>query len=167
MTQISLRQQEISDAQRFYDILKNPKFIYFSWNPKSAEDEANRIASSQQKFKEGTVYDYTIIGENKEIIWGVGVKIHSHRPYIGEIWYFVDERYRGQGIAFKAVQVLELHCFENLHLKRIEIVMDPKNIASEKVAIKAWYIKEWLMKKCFTSRINDNLHDALLYAKTL
>jgi ribosomal-protein-alanine N-acetyltransferase len=167
MTQISLRPQEISDAQRFYDILKNPKFIYFSWNPKSIEDEANRIKISKQDFEKGTVYNYTIIGENSEIIWGIWVKINSHRPYIGEIWYFVDETYRWQGIASKAVQILETFCFDKLNIKRLEIIMDPQNIASEKVAIKVWYTKEWLMKKCFVSRLDDDLHDAWLYAKTI
>ncbi len=68
MTKIAIRPQEISDAQRFYDILKNPKFIYFTGNPKSVEDEIARLTISKQNFKEGKVYDYTITDENREII---------------------------------------------------------------------------------------------------
>jgi hypothetical protein len=40
--------------------LKNPKFIYFTGNPKSIADEAERLVISQQNFKDGKVYDYTI-----------------------------------------------------------------------------------------------------------
>jgi hypothetical protein len=36
---IQLRLQQISDAQRFYEILNNPNFSYFGSQPKSVEAE--------------------------------------------------------------------------------------------------------------------------------
>lgn len=146
--------------------MKNPKFIYFTGNPKSIADEAERLVISQQNFKDGKVYDYTITDKSWEIIWGIWVKINPFRSFVWEIWYFIDEKYRGQGLTVEAVKILEEICFNNLKLRRIEIVMQVKNTASEKVAIKTWYLKEWLMKNACKNRLDDEPHDAYLYAKT-
>lgn len=167
MTKISLRPQKVSDAQRFYDILSNPKFVYFTGNPKSLEDEIARMHISIENFKTGKVYDYTIVDEDGEIIGWVWVKINPFRTFIGEIWFFIDEKYRGQWLAVEAVSLLEQISFNELKLKRIEIVMQVENTASEKVAIKSWYNKEWLMKNACNNRLDTNLHDARLYAKTI
>ena len=167
MTQISLRPQQISDAQRFYDILSNPKFIYFTGNPKSVEDEIARLKISEENFKTWKVFDYTIIDEAWEIIGWVWVKINQFRPYIGEIGYFIDEKYRGQGLTIEAVKLLENICFEDIKLRRIEIVMQVENEASEKVAIKAGYTKDGLMKNACKNRLDNEPHHARLYSKVI
>lgn len=95
---------------------------------------------------------------------GCGIKINQHRPFIGEIGYFVDERYWGIGIAPKAVKLLEKKGFGKFKLKRIEILMDIRNSASERVAVKGGYKKEGTMRKAF--RRCGKFFDAHLYAKT-
>jgi len=65
--------------------------------------------------------------------------------FIGEIGYFLDEAYWGRRITTRAVKILEKIGFKKLNLKRIEILMHPKNVASEKVAIKCGYKKEGKM----------------------
>lgn len=96
---------------------------------------------------------------------GIGVKINFHRKYIGEIGYFIDETYWGQGIASQAVKLIENICFGKLKLTRLEILMEHKNKASEQVAIKNNYLKEGLLKKVLTGK-DGSLKDAFLYAKT-
>ncbi len=80
------------------------------------------------------------------MVGGCGIKIDQHRTFIGEIGYFLDEEYWGKGIVTKAVKILEKIGFQKLGLKRIEVLMDPRNIGSEKVAIKCGYKKEGTMK---------------------
>jgi len=167
MTKIQLRLQEISDAKRFYEILSNPNFTYFSANPKSVEDEENWLKDSYKYLIDGSQYNFTNLYDN-EIVGSVGVKINIHRKHIGEIWYFIDEKYRGKNIATEAVKLLEEKCFSELKLKRIEIVMQPENIGSEKVAIKAGYTKEGLLKKVVeTKERNWEYKDVYIYAKVL
>jgi hypothetical protein len=40
---IELRPQRVYDAKRFFEILSNPNFIYFSAKPKSIEEEKNSL----------------------------------------------------------------------------------------------------------------------------
>jgi ribosomal-protein-alanine N-acetyltransferase len=101
-----------------------------------------------------------------EIVGGIGVKINKHRSFIGEIGYFIDEAYWGQGIATEAVRLLEEICIRELRMTRIELLMLPENVASEKVAIKSGYRKEGLLQKALLHK-DGSKRDCLLYAKTM
>jgi len=89
------------------------------------------------------------------------MRVNQTRDHLGEIGYFVDSNYWGKGIATRATKLIEKWGFNKLKLKRIEIMMNPKNKASEKIAIKCGYKKEGLMKKA----LHDGKEDAYLYAK--
>jgi len=160
---IELRYQQISDAKRFCEILNNPNFEYFPVRPESIRDEANFLRQNKQKRKERIEFNYSIILRNK-VVGAIGIKIDQHRTYIGEIGCFVDERYWGKGIATKAVLLLERIAFQELGIKRIEILMVKKNISSQKVAIKAGYKKEGIARR----KVNlfGKYVDCYVYAKT-
>ena len=165
MRDIKIRLMELSDSKRIHEILINPKFSLFSPEPKSIEETIFWINKSSKSAESGTGYHY-IIKLNEEIIGGISVKIFSHRRHIGEIAYFIDEPYWGQGIVVEAIKLLEQKCFNDLGLTRLEAVMELKNINSEKVAIKSGYQKEGLLKKVIIDK-EGNLKDVYLYAKTL
>ncbi len=71
--------------------------------------------------------------------------------------------YLNKGIASEVVAKLEKIAFEELKLVRLEIRMDPRNKASEKVAIKNDFLKEGLLKKVL--EFQGEYYDNLLYAK--
>ncbi|MGM5482271.1 MAG: GNAT family N-acetyltransferase [Nanobdellota archaeon] len=160
---ISLRNQRVTDAKRFFQILNNPNFKFLRVCPDTVEEEKNFLRKNQEKRKNGFEYNYSIIFKEK-VVGGCGLKINQHRKFIGEIGYFVDEEYWGFGIATEAVKILEQKGFNEFKLKRIEILMNPENSASEKVAINAGYKKEGRLKK--TLEDSGSLMDANLYAKT-
>lgn len=162
MAKITLRDQKISDAKRFYEILNNPNFKFFRICPPSVEAERKFLRQNPDKKKRNYAYNYSILYDDK-LVGGCGIKIDQHRKFIGEIGYFIDEIYWGKGIATKAVKLLEKIGFNKLKLSRIEILMDTKHISSKKVAIKCGYKKEGLMKKAIPN--GNQLKDAYLYAK--
>ena len=163
MPKIKIRPQKLSDAERFYEILTNPNFIYFGARPKSLADEKKWLKKSMQRKEKEANRNYSIIFNGK-MVGGIGAKINYHRRYVGELGYCIDEKYWGKGIASQAVRLLEDVCFKKLKLMRIEIVMRPENKASEKVAIKNGYKKEGLMKKALKGK-DGKMHDCYLYAK--
>lgn len=127
--------------------------------------EKKWLKESIKRRKDNIDLGYTIL-YGKEIVGGIGIKINVHRRYVGELGYFIDEKYWGKGIAGQAVKLLEELCFKKFKLTRIEIVMRPANIASEKVAIKNGYKKEGLMKKAVRGK-DGEMKDCYLYAKVL
>lgn len=158
---VELRPQRVSDAKRFYEILTNPNFTFFA-RPASLEDEITFLQKNTKRREDNEEYNYAILYDSK-VVGGAGIAIDQHREHIGEIEYFVDEAYRGKGIATRAVLLLEYVGFKQLGLCRIQIVMDPDNTASERVAIKAGYQKEGMLRSMI--KRDDGMHDAYLYAK--
>jgi len=163
MAKVELRFQKVSDAKRFYKILNNPNFIYFSAKPKSIEDEKKWIKASYRKRRGNTEHHYTILYGGK-VVGGCGIRIDRNRDHIGEMGYFVDEAYWGRGIAAKAVRILERIGFGKLKLRRIAILMNSKNSRSERVATKSGYRREALLRK--TIKRKDGKYDnTFIYAK--
>jgi ribosomal-protein-alanine N-acetyltransferase len=159
---IKLRPQKVSDAKRFYEILKNPNFKFLTTEVKNISDEIRFLKQNSERRKKNIGYNYSIL-YNKLVVGGCGIKINQHRNFIGEIGYFIDEKYWGKGVATKAVKELEKISFKKLKLKRIEIIMNIQHKASEKVAIKCGYKKEGIMKKSLKNK--NRYFDAYLYAK--
>jgi RimJ/RimL family protein N-acetyltransferase len=76
---------------------------------------------------------------------------------LGTIWHFKSVPYfnarevgytlfgikqRGKGIVSQAVSLLSSYLFNGLRINRLEIRMDTRNLASQKVAIKCGFTKE-------------------------
>ena len=162
MAKVELRYQRVSDANRFFEILNNPNFIYFKVCPKDIEGEKEFLRQNSEKRKKNIQYNYAILLDGK-LIGGCGININQFRTFIGEIGYFIDEGSWGKGIATKAIKLLEKIGFQKLGLKRLEILMDPRNRGSEKVAINCGYSNEGTMKKA--TKNGDEYTDAHLYAK--
>src|SRR5680860_224834 len=113
MAKITIRYQEISDAKRFYEILSNPNFIYFTVKPKSIEDEEKWLKDNPKRRENNSEWNYTVLYDD-QIIGTVGIKINPHRKYIGEIGYFLDENFWGKGITTEAVRLAEKEGFEKI-----------------------------------------------------
>lgn len=62
----------------------------------------------------------------------------------GSIGYWIDEARAGNGYTPEAVVVMARHCFEDLHLHRIEIAIVPRNSASRRVVEKLQLREEGL-----------------------
>ncbi len=159
---VELKTPRLSYAKRYLEILSNPNFIYFMDPPPTVEQEKDFLRKMAAERKDGISYVYSIFYGDK-LVGGCGLHINQRRRYIGEIGYFIDEQYWGKGIAPKAVRKLERFAFNELGLKRIEILMDLGNTASERVAVKCGYRKEGIMQKAVLT--NGKLSDVYLYAK--
>lgn len=162
MPKITIRYQKITDAKIFYEMLNNPNFVYLHVRPKSIFDEKKWLRDNPKRRKNNIEWNYTILFDNRTV-GAIGIKINQHRKFIGEIGYFIDEDYWRRGIATQAVKLVEKEAFKKLGLTRIEIIMQPENVASEKVAIKAGYKKEGILRKAIEGK--GKKEDAILYAK--
>jgi len=165
MKNLEIRYQMVKDAADFFRILKNPNFIYFFVNVDSLAEEKAMLKKNTERRRNNESYNYTFLYKNK-VVGGGGVRINHTRPYIGEIGYFLDEKYWGRGLTTAAVKLMEQEAFNKLGISRIEVIMRPENKASEKVAIKNGYKKEGRLKKYIKDK-EGNLCDCFIYAKVL
>jgi ribosomal-protein-alanine N-acetyltransferase len=160
---IKLRFQEVSDAERFFEILNNPNFIFFDVQPKTIEDEITWLKDNPQRRKDNIAWNYAILFNDK-LVGAIGVQINYHRKYIGEIGYFLDEKYWNKGIITHAVKLMENICRDELNITRIEISIPVGHYASENVAIKNKYVKEGTQRNLIKGK-DGKMKDCYLYAK--
>lgn len=81
---------------------------------------------------------------------------------IGEIAYVVSPAVRARGIASRAVRLLSVWAFRELGLKRLQLSIRPDNAASRRVAEKAGYTFEGVLRS--TKLIRGTRVDAALYS---
>lgn len=163
MPQVKIRLQEFSDAERFFEILTHLDCEFIEVPVKTLEDEKRFLKMNDARRKANFEHSYSILFDGN-LVGACGIRIDQHRPWVGEIGYFVDTAYQGQGIATEAVKQLEKIGFEELKLQRIAILMDIRNLASEQVARKCGYEIEGIAKKIH--RIEKEYYDCFVYAKT-
>ena len=73
----------------------------------------------------------------------MGVNSHQYRGTIG---YWVTASSRGRGICTRALRLLARHGLEELELQRLELITDPDNIASQRVAEKVGFRREGVLR---------------------
>lgn len=158
---ISIRPQKVSDAKKLFEILCSPNFTYFKYTPTSIQEEEHYIRTTQS---DHFIRNFSII-YRKRVIGAIGVKINYHRRHIGELGYFLEEKHWGKGYVLQAIELIEQYC-SKIGLKRLEVIMSPKNAQSERVAIKALYKKEGIVKGAIRDR-DGNFKDVYLYGKII
>lgn len=160
---IELRYPKIEEAEEYLRILKDGKYeFYHAAIPEDVEEEIKWIKKREYKRKNNLEYNYSIIYRGI-LVGGCNIKIFREAPHMGEFGYFIDRNCFNKGIASEVVAKLEKIAFEDLKLVRLEIRMDPRNKASEKVAIKNDFLKEGLLRKAL--EFQGEYYDNLLYAK--
>lgn len=162
---VTIQPQRVNDAKRFVEILSNPHFFYFPAKPKTIKEEKEFLRLNTKKRKDKTEFNFSIIYNEKVHVGGIGVRIDQFRTYIGEIGYFVDEKYWGKGIATCALKELEKFIISKLTLHRIEIRVAKENKASQRIAVKCGYKKEGILRKMLY--VENRWYDCYLFSKII
>ncbi len=161
---VEIRPQRLSDAKRFFEILSNPKFLYLPAKPKTLDEESEFLRLNSQKRKAKTEFNFSILCNGKHV-GAIGVRVDQFRPYIGEVGFFIDEKYWGKGIAAQALGKLEEFIIEKTNLSRIEMRMAMENKASQRIAIKCGYENEGILRQMLL--VEAKYYDCYLYSKIL
>jgi RimJ/RimL family protein N-acetyltransferase len=99
-----------------------------------------------------------------ELLGSIDLRIHPADPAIGELGYMVGPRARGRGVAAQAVELVTGWAFDSLGIERMEILVDPRNEPSVRVAEAAGYSYEGVLRSYRPSRNGGRL-DLAMYSR--
>lgn len=68
------------------------------------------------------------------------------KHYRAEVGYELSKIYWGQGIASEALEAVVKYGFQNLQLERIQALIEPANVSSQKLVERQGFIKEGLLR---------------------
>ena len=104
-----------------------------------------------------------LIEDKAQHIIGTITHFKSRTPASREIGYRLFDRQRdGQGYISEATRLVIDYLFNAYPYHRLELLMDPLNIGSERIAQKNGFTQEGLMRQAFF--INGAMHDVKMYS---
>jgi RimJ/RimL family protein N-acetyltransferase len=99
-----------------------------------------------------------------QVVGGIGMGLNSHE-YRATTGYWVAAEARGQGICTRALRLLTGYALNELELQRVDLVTDPDNLASQRVAEKVGFQREGVLRAHLRhpdGRIRDSVMFSLL-----
>jgi RimJ/RimL family protein N-acetyltransferase len=101
--------------------------------------------------------------DDDSLLGSIDLRLNPADPTIGELGYMVGPRARRRRVATRGVGLLTGWAFDELGLERMEILIDPRNQPSLKVAEAAGYVHEGVLRGYRASRNGGRL-DLSMYA---
>ena len=98
------------------------------------------------------------------VVGAIGLGVNSAN-YRGRIGYWVAESERGRGVCTRALRLLSRWALEKLELQRVDLITDPDNAASQRVAEKVGFRREGVLRAHLRhpdGRIRDSVMFSLL-----
>jgi len=126
------------------------------YTPADAERWVRFVIDSAMETNFAIAVDGEAVG-NIGLRMGEDIERHS-----AELWYWLGEKYWGQGILSAALQVITDYAFTNLKLFRLHALPLSHNTASIRVLEKVGYRQEGVLR-CSAVK-NGVLHDKVIYA---
>jgi RimJ/RimL family protein N-acetyltransferase len=106
---------------------------------------ATWVARYEEGWREGSRAGFAIESPEGEFL-GLGMFVRLDEGRQGEIGYVVGPAARGKGVATRALRLLTEWGFADLGLERIELWIDTANPDSERVAERAGYQREGVLR---------------------
>ena len=146
---VALRGWRREDAPALVEICQDPEIPRWTVVPEpyTEADARGYIAAQADRRAAGEAAPFAIVSATSDRVLGsVEITLHDWRNGRGEVGYWVDSRVRRKGVALRAVTLVSRWAFERLGLARIELLAEPPNIPSQKVAEAAGYTREGLLR---------------------
>ncbi|MFP7484370.1 GNAT family protein [Priestia filamentosa] len=157
-----LREIVKDDANDILKYLSDEEVMkYYGLAPfKTINEALNEISWYQSILNEQTGIRWGITLKGKdEVIGSCGFLNRVPEHYRTEIGYELSRDYWGHGIASEALEAVIRYGFKYLRLQRVEALVEPPNIPSQKLIEKNGFIREGLLRKYeFTCGKFDDLY---------
>lgn len=99
---------------------------------------------------------------NREVIGSMSYHLIHKQHHRAELGYMIHPSHWGKGYVSEAVKALLDYGFDDLKCHSLEAIIDPLNTASERVLLKAGFVKEGHFKENFVH--NGEFTDTAIYS---
>jgi RimJ/RimL family protein N-acetyltransferase len=146
---VRLRLIAEADLPAIVAACQDPEIPRWTRVPDSYGDSDARewLDAQQQRRDAGSELHLVVVDARRdELLGSIGLVDIDWKDRRGSIGYWVTPGARGRGVATNAVRLLAAWGFEELGLGRVEIRSQPKNEASHRVAERAGFTREGVLR---------------------
>jgi len=140
-----LRRVNSNDVNEILELRSNPETMKYIPRPllKNLDDAFGHFKMIDDAIENNTGINWAItLKGNSKLLGIVGFYRIQPENYRAEIGYMILPEFQGKGIVSESIQALLRYAFDGMNLHSVEAVIDPDNIASEKVLQKCNFVKE-------------------------
>lgn len=120
-----------------------PRWIPFVPIPYTEQDAREFVHACLES--DDTRHPFAVVDARGGALLGsIDLRVNAMRT--GHIGYWVAREARGRGICTRALRVLSSWALDELGLGRLELVTDPDNVASQRVAEKVGFRREAVLR---------------------
>jgi [ribosomal protein S5]-alanine N-acetyltransferase len=144
-----LREASKADADDMLAYLSDPKVVkHMGLEPfQTVEDVHDEIGWYASIFREGTGMRWGItLKDEDRVIGSCGFLNNVSKHYRSEVGFELSREYWGKGIAHEALEAVVKYGFQHLELERIEALIEPANLPSQKLVEKTGFQREGLLR---------------------
>jgi RimJ/RimL family protein N-acetyltransferase len=139
---IVVRSWRAEDADAVYEACQDLDML--QWLPRIPRPYTREDARAFVTGETGLGRHQYAIEKDGRVIGAIGMTIDENET--GHVGYWCLRSERGQGIVPRAVRLLARFAFEELELGRVELVTDPDNASSQRVAEKLGFTREGVLR---------------------
>ena len=136
------------------------RWLAFVPQPYTEEDARFYIRDCLEAGKDRAPFAITD-SESGAVIGSIDMYVNRMRT--GHIGYWLAAEARGRGLTSEALLALSRWGFDELGLGRAELVTDPDNIASQRVAEKAGFTREGVLRSILRNR-DGSRRDGVMFS---
>jgi RimJ/RimL family protein N-acetyltransferase len=163
---VTLRLFTLDDIPDVVRGCRDPDVVrWTAWIPPNyTERDAREFIEGQaQSRAEGTDVTFAMVDAGGgELLGGVGLHGVDREEGSAQIGYWVGIWARNRGVATRAAVLLSTWALRELELGRLELMTFPGNTASERVAEKAGFVREGLLRQYTLTR--EGRRDATMWS---
>jgi RimJ/RimL family protein N-acetyltransferase len=153
---VRLRAFEESDAPAIVAACQDPEIPRWTAVP-SPYTEADALAWLESDEEETfAIVDRT----SDELLGSIGVRFFDGG--VADVGYWVKREARGRGVATRALGLVSRWAFVEREVGRFQLRAEPDNVASQRVAEKAGFVREGVMRAAL--EIKGTRRDVVMYS---
>lgn len=114
---------------------------------------------------EGSAAPFAVVAaDSGEVIGGVGFRWFGEEQGVGEVGYWIRAEDRDRGLTTRSVNLISRWACEELGCRRLQLRADDQNVPSQRVAEKAGFTREGVLRSVHYNARLDRRVDYVMYS---
>lgn len=133
--------------------------------PYSAAEARMWVEQAASYWREGTAAPFALVStDGAEVVGGVGFRWVDLTHAVGEVGYWVRREARGRGLTTRGLRLVSDWALRSLGCERLQLRADVLNLASQRVAEKAGFKREGVLRASQLSVRHGRRIDFVMYS---
>ena len=134
--------------------------------PYTRADARAYVAACRRGWKDGSLWAFAVVDTSSgKVVGSCGIGWQDDPHGVAEIGYWVRAGHRGRGVATRAVRLASEWAFEEGGVQRLQLRADELNTASQRVAERAGFQREGVLRSVRYSRRQRRRVDFVMFSR--